>query len=251
MTILQAYHRPRDLDTALRLLARSDVRTAVLAGGIHLNPHRPEDVIEVVDLQDLELEGVRRADDRIAVGAMTRLQALVEDETLPELIRICAHRSGPNTFRNQGTIGGVVVGADPESELLAALLVHEAEVTVRRQADSQRLPLAAFLEDIAAAVRGGLVTEITFASTGAGAVERVARTPADKPIVAAVARRRPDGTTLLALCGVAPTPILLDSDQIAELRPPADFRGSSEYRREMARVLSRRALQTLQSSQGD
>ncbi len=80
---------------------------------------------------------------------------------------------------------------------------------------------------------------------GVTASDRVARTSADKPIVAVLGRKRPDGRTLLALCGVAATPILVEPDQLSSLNPPADFRGSSEYRREMAVLLAGRVLNTL------
>ena len=74
----------------------------------------------------------------------------------------------------------------------------------------------------------------------------MARTPADAPIVAAVARRTPDQQTLLALCGVAQTPVLVDPDDVADsIDPPGDFRGSAEYRRAMALTLTQRVLEEI------
>ncbi len=70
------------------------------------------------------------------------------------------------------------------------------------------------------------------------------RTPVDTPIVAAYARVH-DGETSLALTGVAATPLLVDPADVAALAPPADFRGSSEYRRSLAVVLTRRVLDSL------
>jgi CO/xanthine dehydrogenase FAD-binding subunit len=69
----------------------------------------------------------------------------------------------------------------------------------------------------------------------------------DSPIVAALARRSADGSIQLALCGVANVPVLVDpaSDIKAAINPPADFRGSAEYRRQMAAIVSRRVLAEL------
>jgi CO/xanthine dehydrogenase FAD-binding subunit len=56
----------------------------------------------------------------------------------------------------------------------------------------------------------------------------------------AVARRDQSGRILLALTGVASAPLLIDT--AASLDPPADFRGSAEYRRHLAVVLGARAI---------
>ncbi len=250
MTVLQEYHRPTDLPQALNLLARHDIPTAALAGGIHLNAHRPQDVQAVVDLQALGLEGIQFRGNRVHVGAMTRLQSLVENANLPALVRACARRAGPNTFRNQGALGGVVVGAASDSELLAALLVHEAIVSIHSLGGRRQLDLAEFLADVSGNLGNGLLTEISFVADGIGACERVARTPADTPIVAVVGRRPAAGQLRFAFCGVAATPVLLNPTDLAKLAPPTDFRGSSEYRRHMARVLYQRVADQLSSAQG-
>jgi CO/xanthine dehydrogenase FAD-binding subunit len=57
--------------------------------------------------------------------------------------------------------------------------------------------------------------------------------------------RSTDSGALLALCGVGPTPQLVDPGDIDRLEPPSDFRGSSEYRRHLAQVLAARVLQEL------
>lgn len=241
MTQIKSYHRPANVAAALELLARPGLNSVVLAGGTHLVP-AAEDVDEVVDLQAVGLEGVQMAGGRLAVGAMTRLQTLIDAELAPELVRHTAHSEGPNTFRNQATLGGVVAGADAESELLAALLVFEADVRVQNTAGARIVALPEFLADVGGALAGGIITEITLATGGESAGERVARTPADKPIVAVVGRKTADGRVLFAACGVAGSPILINPNQLDSLAPPADFRGSAEYRREMAGVLVGRVL---------
>jgi CO/xanthine dehydrogenase FAD-binding subunit len=245
MPTIKTYHRPTSVEEALRLLTRTGVSSAIIAGGTYATAHLGESIDEIIDLQAVGLDELAVAGNRLTVGAMVRLQTLVDDERVPPLLRELAHREGPNTVRHQATIGGIVIGAEADSELLAGLLVHETEVTVESTAGSKSLSLADFLADVPAALGGGLVITISVATSGLGAGERVARTPADRPIVAAVARLDATGQPHLALCGVAATPILVpaDPDQLAQtLSPPADFRGSSDYRRQMAVTLSRRVL---------
>jgi CO/xanthine dehydrogenase FAD-binding subunit len=87
----------------------------------------------------------------------------------------------------------------------------------------------------------GIVTAVAIETGGATSAARTARTPADKPIVVAVARVGADGRRRIALAGVATTPVLVD--EIDDLDPPGDFRGSGQYRRELARVLVSRAIE--------
>ncbi len=247
MTQLKAYHRPQTITDALTLMARAGVKTAVMAGGVQLVPHIDELADEVVDLQDVGLARITCAESEITFGAMVTLQTVIATPQTPNLVREAAQFEGPNTVRNAATLGGVIAGADRESELIAALLVFEAQVTVQTASGSKTVALAEFLRDVPAALAGGLITGVTIATGGQTASARVARTPADKPIVAAAARKTASGGIKLALCGVAITPILVDpgSDVKAALNPPADFRGSTEYRRQMAATLTRRVLSEL------
>ena len=258
MRQLKKYHRPESVASALELLGRPGVRTALVAGGTYLTPRLDEEVEEVVDLQAIDLDQIEHQKQRMRMGATVTMQAVVDDEEAPALLREMARREGPNTFRNQGTVGGAVARADAVrnnaggdnagSEFLAALLVFEAEVTVRTTGDERQLALADFLAEDAAeggAPAKGIVTSISLVKGGQTADARVARTPADAPIVAAVGRRDETGNVHLALCGVAEHPILVDADDVEKVDPPADFRGSAEYRREMAGVLAKRVVAAL------
>ena len=244
MPQLKAYHRPASIDEALRLLGRPNINTTLVAGGTHIVPGMPELVDEVVDLQGVAgLDGISYTNQRMTIGAMVRLQTIVEETRAPALLRESARREGPNTLRHAATIGGAVAAPDKESELLAALLVFEAEVQVQTSTGSKQIALANFLRDVPAALEEGLVTAMTLSIGGKTASERVARTPADKPIVAALARQGDDGQLRLALCGVASAPVLVEPDNVkAAINPPGDFRGSAEYRRQMAATLVKRVL---------
>lgn len=247
MSQLKAYHRPTTINDALQLLAQPSIRSAVVAGGTYIVPHLGETVEAVIDLQALGLTELAADSQSLTAGAMVTLQTLVNSDATPSLLRESALYEGPNTFRHMGTIGGSIISANKESEFVAALLVFEAQITLQTLSGSRTLALADFLKDIPSALAGGLITAVSIATGGKTASARVARTPLDSPIVAALARRSADGSTRLALCGVANMPVLIDpaSNIKAAVNPPADFRGSTEYRRQMAATLSRRVLEEL------
>ncbi len=242
MALLREYHRPRSVDEATGLLARNDVRLLPLAGGtklVGLLETRAEPGVEgVVDLREAGLDYLRRDGDVLHVGAMTTLSALTacaEAADLADgLLRRAARGEGPLNLRNAATIGGVVACAEFDSEFYAALLALDAAVTVRNPGGETTRRLADFGADQPGR---GLVLEvqIPLVATQGGAA-RIARTPADRPIVAALAARGPAGVRL-ALCGVAARPILAESP----LDPPDDFKASRSYRLAMAPVVARRA----------
>jgi len=187
--------------------------------------------------------------------------------------------SGLN-IRNRATIGGAIVTADAASPLVTALLACDAEVVIAgakdktKQADDPSdfwkvLPLAGFLAYRRQILdEGTLITEVRMPLPSPDTrshYARVARTPRDYPIVCAVAafamKDGIAGHVRIAVGGVAATPIRLSrlefglekkrladwldgemEAQMALLDPPGDWLGSTEYRKEMARVLVRRAI---------
>ncbi len=242
MPEVKTYHRPRRIEEVLKALVQKGRSAAILAGGTGLVPSLDDDVTDLIDLQSLGLDQIEISQDRATVGAMTRLRSIVENDALPAVIRRAAKYEGPNTLRNAATIGGSIVGGDYESELCAALLAFEAMVTVQTPGESCELPFEEFLASV---FEDGVVTNVSFGLSGAAAHERVARTPADKPIVAVVGRRDGGGDIRLAFCGLAERPVLLTRAELQEVVPPADFRGSSAYRKAVAIVLADRVTRAL------
>jgi CO/xanthine dehydrogenase FAD-binding subunit len=247
MPTLTAYHRPASIDEALHLLTRPGINTTILAGGSYIMAHMPETVSEVVDLQAIDsLHQLSIREQRLVIGAMVRLQTIVDHPQAPPLLREAAQREGPNTLRNAATIGGIMASPNKESEMLAALLIFEADVQIQTSNGQKQVPLTNFLRDIPTALGGGLITSVSIMPTGQTASARVARTPADRPIVAALARQDEHGQIRLALCGVDNLPVLVDPETVkSAVNPPNDFRGSTEYRRHMAATLSRRVVNEL------
>ena len=260
-----AYYRPTNLDEALRVLRQPN--TVPLAGGTALLATEEGITSAVVDLQNTGLDRLTWADDGrlLRLGAMARLADLEEflaslaaHGGAAALLRDAAHRAGPNTYRHAATVGGVIASRLPDSELLAALLALDATVSLRLPAP-ETITLAAWLADDDRPP--GLITEcLVYWPSGAGAAERVARTPADQPIVSVTGWRPDGGPIRLAATGVGPRPMHLDAAESAAnegriddaaaaahdtTTHPGDFRGNAAYRAEMAAVLTRRVLAAL------
>ncbi|MYC97250.1 MAG: hypothetical protein F4X14_20020 [Caldilineaceae bacterium SB0661_bin_32] len=262
MAILAEYHRPETLAAALDLLADRTARRLPLAGGTNLvgalETRQRRDVDGVVDLAALNLSYLQQAGASLRVGAMTTLADLVEHPLSATLaggiLPRTARFEGPRNLRNAATAGGLVALAEPDSELFAALLaLNTAVVTV----DSDGVESCRQLEDFnlslpAPAGRPALITEIRLPlDPAAGGHARIARTPMDRCIVAAVvvatvngrsaqgapAAAEGDYAARTALCGVGPRPRLAGGP----LAPIGDYKGSAAYRSTMAEVVARRA----------
>ena len=267
MLRISEYHRPKTLDDALALLQR-DETTAPLAGGTGLLPSLAPNVESVVDLQALGLHGLSVEGFHLHIGAMVPLQRVVESPVVGEFLVGSACLEGPITYRNAATIGGIIASGDALSHLLIALLVLETQVHLRLPGPAM-VSLDRILDGPRKFLAGGLITGLTALSAEGApgtALARVARTPRDKPIVAVAVRVTREGDLCggvhIALAGVADRPLrvyetedrlkgqpfdkgLVDTavtTLLEQLDPPSDFRGSSEYRREMAVALTRRAL---------
>ncbi len=247
MAILKEYHKPTSVSEALALLARTDVNLVPLAGGTRLvgtlETRTAPGVDGVVDLGDLPLRAIRTevvdGVSYLALGALATLTEVGEHDGAAALagglLVKAAQGEGPVNLRNQATVGGVVVAAEQDSEFYAALLALGAHVATTNAAGENVTPLA----DLG--VVDGLVTAVLLPeAVEAGAIARIARTPGDRPIVAAVAVRH-GSATRVALCGVALRPVL----DGAPLDPPDDYKGSAAYRRSMVTVLRQRALDGL------
>jgi len=237
MLQVSAYKRPASLEEAL--VALNDSNSVLLGGGTRLKAAKGAEPVVLVDLQDAGLAGVRPiGGDVVALGAATTLEDLAASPELPSALRDAARRDQPSSLRTLSTLGGCVASADFESELLATLLVHRATVRLAAESGTYAMPLTDLLAG-PSQLAGRIITAVEIEVGGATGAARVARTRADRAIVAAVARRDPHGELLLAFSGVARVPVLVEDPETLE--PPGDFRGSSEYRKAMAKLLGARA----------
>ncbi|HJW82820.1 MAG TPA: FAD binding domain-containing protein [Anaerolineae bacterium] len=270
MRDITEYYRPKHLAEALALLARSNVRTVPIGGGSKLIAEARRDVEAVVDLRDLNLSSIKLDRDMLRVGATATLQSLLDSPESAqawggELARAIQHTAARN-LREQGTLAGTLVAAASHNPLAVMLLALGASLTMLTP-ERRVVALDEFFPQRQTLLRGGLIIEASIPLPRPGeaaAFEKVSRTPADLPIVCAAVRARLAGGSLgdarIALGGVGPIPLRalkteralagqLDAAALLQLAddigPPSDFLGSAEYRREMAAVLVRRAIERL------
>jgi len=275
---LTEYHQPTTLDDALKLLRRTGVKTVPLAGGTSLVPEAARDVQAVVDLNALDLSfiqtpevsaehpGAKRSGQNfgsLEIGATTKLQTLVDHETVRAyadsvLVTAILNAASRNT-REAASLAGSIVAAPGNSPLFTALLALDARLIVRtaRGTREDEIALPYWTPQPRA-----LILRVTLPAVPANthaAYEKVARTPADLPIVCVAARATIDHDQLrairLALGGVAEKPIVITQpagsiEELAQLAistvtPADDYFATADYRREMIGVLTRRALQAM------
>ena len=145
-----AYARPATLDEALSLLADHGADTKVLAGGQSLIPllklrlAHPDRLIDIGRLS--ELRGVCRLDDGgLAVGSLTTYAELMaSDARHYALLADALPEIGDVQVRNRGTVGGSLAHADPSSDLPACLLALGAEVVLRSRRGVRTVPVDGF-----------------------------------------------------------------------------------------------------------
>lgn len=241
MHTVVGYHRPGSLEAALSLLNREGTSSVLVAGGTSLNTSGLFAPAEAIDLQAIGCDQIRLEGTTLEIGAMVRLTDLAAHPSVPELLQDLTKREGPNTVRNAATVGGTIATGNAESELLAGLLVFDGQVSVARSDGAKEsVPLQGLLAD-RTKLTGSIIVAIHVQIDGSAAAARTGRTPADTSIVAAVGRRSTSGIRL-SVTGMAATPILVEPAAVADLDPPGDFRGSSEYRRHLAGTLVRRVM---------
>lgn len=243
MQAITGYHRPSGLDEALTLLNREAVTSIVVGGGTLIGAGFVPNGAEIVDIQAFADATIEVRQERVRYGAMVRLQDLIEHTATPPLLAETARREGPNTLRNAATVGGTVAAAHFESELVAAFLVHDASVEIALSDHAVEISLQELLGDPSLLDRG-IITSVSADPNGETASARSGRTPADTSIVAALGRVVAGGVRL-ALTGVAAHPVVVELDAVDALEPPADFRGTTEYRKDLARTLTARVVHLL------
>jgi len=247
------YERATDLDHALELLAEPDAKA--IAGGQSLIPVMKLRIARpslVVDISRLDLRGVVEREGELHIGALTTWDELVGAEELrrPAFAAIaeCARGIGDLQVRNLGTIGGSVVHADPASDMPAVLLALGARLRLRSAEGERELAVGdALVGPFTTAVGPQeLVTAIAIPSppVGSGSAYASMEHPASGfALAGAAALVTPNGETV-AVTGVGATPTVLTSDGLAPEDVFGDRFASSEYRRELARVLADRALES-------
>ncbi|HEX2696641.1 MAG TPA: FAD binding domain-containing protein [Anaerolineales bacterium] len=246
--MITAYHRPQTLDEALKLLAQPN--TFPLGGGTLLS-HTSTDPIEVVDLQALGLNQIKKSGNNLEIGAAVTLEQLHESDLFPRALKPALKLEAPLNVRNAATVAGTIVTCDGRSTFISALLALDAKLTIVNP-KSEIVNLGDFLP-----LRPrGLITSITIPINVKSAFEYVARTPVDKPITCVALTQWPSGRTRLAVGGYGKAPMLaMDGTEAKGAETAArnafheatDEWGSAEYRMNIAETLVKRCVDNLKA----
>jgi CO/xanthine dehydrogenase FAD-binding subunit len=245
------YHRPDNLQEAIRLLSRKEIKTVPLGGGSVINTPSLER-FAVVDLQDLGLNQIQEKGNFLIVGATVTLQSLLNSPVIPENLPTVIRHEAAYNLRQVATVAGTLVSADGRSPFATALLALDAQVTLAPG------HVQAGLGDIflqqPQILHGRIITTIHIPGNAHLSYEYVARTPADLPIVCIAAAAWPSGRIRLAAGGFGDAPALvLDGPEAGGVELAArdayhdasDQWASSDYRREVAAVLAQRCIKTV------
>jgi carbon-monoxide dehydrogenase medium subunit len=266
------YEAPESLDEAIRLLREGGEDAKLLAGGHSLLPLMklrlavPE---LLVDLRRVPgLDGVERDGGGFRIGAMTRHAALAET---PEL-GVAAKAAGliaDQQVRNRGTIGGSLAHGDSASDLPAVVLAAEGSVSVRGPGGEREIAASDLFQDFltTALAPDEVITAVRLPSLeGYGyGYQKFTRRAEDWAMVGVCALlKKSDGScedVRVSLVHMGPTPLRataveealrgqpLDriptaAQQAAEgTQPPGDLNATPDYKRHLARVLTKRALE--------
>jgi CO/xanthine dehydrogenase FAD-binding subunit len=275
------YHEPKALDEALRLMGEIRGDGAVLAGGTDLlvnmkmGKTAPKHVVSLSRIEGLK--DVKREQGSLTLGACVTAGDLKDQEEIKtEFNGLCqsAGSLGSPLIRNLATVGGNIVTARPAADMPPSLMAYGASILLKKNNGERRFPLESFFkgpgqtviepEEILCAV----ILNEPPPYSGGGYVKLGVRRALEISLVNVAAFFALDGPSgpikeaRVVLGAVAPLPIRAPSAEAVlmgekpddglfekagtaaakDAKPIDDFRASAEYRREMVKVLTKRAL---------
>jgi aerobic carbon-monoxide dehydrogenase medium subunit len=269
------YEAPESVEEAVRMLHENGEDAKLLAGGHSLLPLMKVRLAAPTVLVDLRkvpgLHGIREENGGFHIGPMTR-HADLQDATELGVAARAASEIADQQVRNRGTIGGSLAHGDPASDLPAVLLATEGSVTARGSTGERTIAAADLFQDYltTALAHDEVITDVQLPSLqGYGfGYQKFTRRAEDWAMVGvcALVSRAPDGTcddVRIGLTHMGATPLRagaaedalrgssLDDAAIVGAAehaadgtdPPGDLNATPDYKRHLARVLTRRALE--------
>ncbi|NIM00244.1 MAG: xanthine dehydrogenase family protein subunit M [Acidobacteria bacterium] len=273
------YHAPSSVEEAVALLGQLGDDAKVLAGGHSLIPAMrfrlaaPEALVDLGRIDRLRY--IREEDGHLCIGAMTRESDLEASDVVaaryPLLGDTTAVVADP-LVRNMGTLGGNLAHSDPANDHPATMLAYDAVLVALGPDGSRTIAIDDFFTGLfeTALAPNEILTEIRIPAPGAGAggaYVKLERKVGDYAISAVAVQLTMDGGTCsaarigltnvspvpmratdaeAALVGQPVTPEVLEATgqaAAAQCDPAADLRGSEAYKRDITRVLTKRAVQ--------
>lgn len=275
------YFAPKSVGEATALLKKYGSDARVLAGGMSLIPImklRLSSPAYLIDINGIPgLEHIKEEGGNLLVGARTRHHDFERSKLIREKAYImseCAGTIADPQVRNMGTIGGALCHSDPSGDWGSVVLALRGSVKIAGPSKERTMTIDDFLVDMftSALKPNEILTEIIIPvppARSGGAYLKLQRKTGDTATAAVAAQLTLDssgtcahagiGLTSLGsknlravkaermLLGKSPTPSVIDEAAEAaseDSQPTADpLRGSAEYKREMAKVFTRRAVQ--------
>ncbi len=274
------YLAPKTIDEALSLLSRYKGKAKVMAGGTDLVPKlkrrelkAPQYIIDLKDIPDLDY--IKYDDGSgLKLGALLTIHAVETSPIVQEKFSILSQAAGSmasTQVRNRGTIVGNICNAVPSADTAPALLTLEAKLKIISQKGERIVNIEDFFTGPSETVLNGeeLVQEIQVPDPPPHSrgiyLKLTPRRAMDLAIVGVAVVVAGNGTCddiRIALGAVAPTPVrarraedsirgqkwsgeaIEKAARIAaeESRPISDHRASAEYRSEMVKTLTKRAI---------
>jgi aerobic carbon-monoxide dehydrogenase medium subunit len=268
------YEVAESVDQAIALLGEHE-DAKLLAGGHSLLPAmklrlaRPSLLIDLTRIG--ELSYVRDSGQQIAIGALTRHVDVSGTPLLQEHCPIVSHTAGQigdPQVRHRGTIGGSLAHGDPASDLPAVMLALGAEMVIRGAGGERVVPAAEFFSGVFQTAIGPseILAEIRvpkLGSTTGWSYTKMARRAQDWATVAVAALVERSngsiGSAAIGLTNMGATPLraseaenaIAGGASIADAaalipegtEPPSDTAASTDFRRHLAQVIGRRALE--------
>lgn len=273
------YASPSSLDEVISLLRQHQDDAKVLAGGHSLLPLMKLRLAAPGMLVDLgrvpDLAYIRDRGDHVAIGAMTTLHSMESSDLLRRRLPLVADTAGlvgDMQVRNRGTIGGNLAHADPASDFPSVITALGGKIVARGPDRDRIIDAQDFFQDIwtSALQPSEVLTEIRVPyaqGEPAQAYEKFRQRSQDWAIVGvAVNITRSNGSVgnaSVVLANVGTTPVRatavedalrgqeanaasvrVAAERASEgLNPSAELRADPDYKRHLARVLTRRALE--------
>lgn len=276
------YREPETLEETLTLLREYGEDTKILAGGTGLVIMLKQRLLVPDSLLSLRrlrgLDGSQVSDGALRIGALKTHRGVESDAAVRSRLPVLAdtyHQVATIRIRNMATVGGALAHADPNQDPLVTLLALDARVRIASAAGGREVPLHEFFRDYYETVLRAdeLLTDVLIPlpapHTGSVYLKFLPRTADDYATVGVAAVVRVDPATQvcqecrIAMGCVGPTPVrareaealvqgarltpeLLREVGAAAQRitdPISDARGSADYKRAMAGVFVRRALE--------
>jgi carbon-monoxide dehydrogenase medium subunit len=259
------YVRADSVDHAVALLGEHGDDAKLIAGGHSLVPMMklrlafPAVLIDIRQLPDASY--IRVEDDEVAIGALTRHHDLVTSEVLraeaPLIADVASHVGDPQ-IRNRGTIGGSVSHADPAADLPTAVLASEATLLLHGPGGRRTIAATEFFRGYFETAMNAdeVLVEIRIPRSGPTGwhYEKFVRRANDWAIVAVATVA---GRVALANMGSRPLRATATEQALASgasieaaaalaadgTEPVADMHADQEFRRHLARVLTKRCLE--------